>query len=212
MEYPDPANSYFVSLNTRSPRLQRRDIRQALNYAINRDGIVALFNGQALPLGMPVPRGSEVAGDGAAVSYDFEPEKAKRLLAQSGVALPLTVKFLAPSSGPGFGLATSVVALMQQDLQRVGIDLQASFVEFATMMSTVSGGYKDDIDGVLNGWDHGCRQRLLGLSECSARPSSRLTVSTAAGIAMPTSTRYSRRPGPNPTTQHAYDSIARLPI
>jgi ABC-type transport system substrate-binding protein len=55
IQYPEPANQYFVRLNTRAQYTDNKLFRQALNYAVNRDNLAALLNGQVTPLGGPVP-------------------------------------------------------------------------------------------------------------------------------------------------------------
>jgi peptide/nickel transport system substrate-binding protein len=119
VQFPDPANAYFVSLNCRSAVAGRGEVRQAMNYAINREAIAALFGGLARPLGHPVPRGSEVTSNAPTNVYSYQPDKAKALLKAAGVSLPMPFRLKVPSSGPGFGLSSSTVALLQQDLATV---------------------------------------------------------------------------------------------
>jgi ABC-type transport system substrate-binding protein len=155
VQYPEPANVYFVRLNVKAEYTDNPLFRQALNYAVNRDNLSALLNGQATPAVGPVPSGNELPADGTSFSYSYDPEKAKELLAQAGVGGPVTIKLYSPNSGPGFGQAAEVMALLQQDLQEVGITLEAQFLEFATLVSTEGPGYKDNVQGSFNGWTTG---------------------------------------------------------
>jgi ABC-type transport system substrate-binding protein len=154
VQYPEPANQYFVRLNTKAKFTDNKLFRQALNYAVNRDNLSALLNGQVTPLGGPVPSGNELPG-GIGTTYSYDPEKAKALMAEAGLSAPVTIRLLAPNSGPGFGQASEVIALLQQDLGEVGITLEPQFLEFATLVSTEGPGYKDDIQGSFNGWTTG---------------------------------------------------------
>lgn len=153
IQYPSPANQYFVRLNTRAEFTDNALFRQALNYAINRDNISALMGGQVNPLGGPVPDGNELPA-GTASRYTYDPEKAEALLAEAGVENPV-LTILAPNSGPGFGQAAQIVSLIQQDLGEVGIRLEPQFLEFATLVSTEGPGYAEDIQGSFNGWTTG---------------------------------------------------------
>lgn len=154
IQYPEPANQYFVRLNTKAQYTDNKLFRQALNYAVNRDNLSALLNGQVTPLGGPVPSGNELPSN-TGITYTYDPDKAKELLAQAGLSTPVTMKILAPNSGPGFGQAAEVVSLLQQDLGEIGIRLEPQFLEFATLVSTEGPGYKDDVQGSFNGWTTG---------------------------------------------------------
>ena len=154
IQYPEPANQYFVRLNTKAQYTDNKLFRQALNYAVNRDNLAALLNGQITPLGGPVPSGNELPGT-AGATYTYDPAKAKELLAEAGFSTGVTIKLLAPNSGPGFGQASEIITLLQQDLGEVGITLEPQFLEFATLVSTEGPGYKDDIQGSFNGWTTG---------------------------------------------------------
>ncbi|PUA20646.1 ABC transporter substrate-binding protein [Glaciimonas sp. PCH181] len=153
--YPEPANLYFIRLNTRSGITKDMHFRQALNYAINRAGIAAVMDGQASPIFGPVPLGNEISGASSTPRYGYNPAMAKQLLAQAGIKTPVTLKLLSPNSGPGFGLATQIMSLIQQDLKAVGINLQTQYLDFTTLVSLESPGYNDDVNGSFNGWTTG---------------------------------------------------------
>lgn len=154
VQYTDAANFYFIRLNMNAEHTKDVRFRQALNYAVNRDFIAALFGGQAVPRGGPVPTGNEITAlaAGTVKEYNYDPEKAKALLAEIGVKQPVTLKVLAPNNGPGFGLSPQLMALVQQDLAAVGVDLQPQLLEFTTMISTERPGYANDVHGSYNGW------------------------------------------------------------
>ncbi|KPQ02351.1 MAG: peptide/nickel transport system substrate-binding protein [Rhodobacteraceae bacterium HLUCCA12] len=157
IQYTDPANSYFIRLNTRADYTDNPEFRQALNYAVNREAIGALFGGQASPLGSPVPIANEVraGSENYVTEYAYDLEKAQELLSQSGVSLPVTLNILSPNSGPGFGLATQLMTLVQQDLSNIGVDLQVQYMEFSALLSATRAGLADDVHGDYNGWTTG---------------------------------------------------------
>ncbi|MDN2565079.1 ABC transporter substrate-binding protein [Aquibium sp. A9E412] len=157
VQYPDPANAYFIRLNTQVAPTDDKTFRQALNYAVNREAIAALFGGQAAPAASPVPRGNEIAEEAgeAIAGYSYDPEKAKALIAEAGIDTPVTLNILSPNSGPGFGLATQLITLVQQDLKAVGVQIDPEYLEFSTLLSTERGGYPDAYHGSYNGWTTG---------------------------------------------------------
>jgi ABC-type transport system substrate-binding protein len=77
-------------------------VRQALNYCIDRDGLVTLLNGTAEPsVGWLKPKD---AGFGKPANrYGFDPAKGKALLAEAGytAAKPLSFKVMISTSGSG---------------------------------------------------------------------------------------------------------------
>jgi peptide/nickel transport system substrate-binding protein len=87
--YPSQVHPYirnnvtFFTLNIRKPPLNDVRVRQALNYATDRNALVKIFGGQGTPTENIVPPGL----GGAYVKHNFYPydlAKAKTLVAQSG--------------------------------------------------------------------------------------------------------------------------------
>lgn len=87
----------FVSINTRDtkqPLLQNQTVRQALNYAINRDAIIKnVTYGTTSKMNAPMAPG--VFGYCPTGNYPYNPAKAKRMLQQAG-ASNLTLTFRSP--------------------------------------------------------------------------------------------------------------------
>jgi peptide/nickel transport system substrate-binding protein len=50
-----PANTYYFFVNTRTPPFDKLEVRQAVNYAIDRDALVRLFGGLANPTEQVLP-------------------------------------------------------------------------------------------------------------------------------------------------------------
>jgi peptide/nickel transport system substrate-binding protein len=87
--YPSQVHPYtrnnvtFFTLNTRKPPLNNVRVRQALNYAVDRNALVKIFGGQGTPTENIVPPGL----GSAYVKHSFYPynlAKAKALVAASG--------------------------------------------------------------------------------------------------------------------------------
>lgn len=170
--YPEPPNAYYIRLNAKAEFTSDVRFRQALNYAVNRDLVAALFGGQAAPATTAVPFGNEIAdaAEGKIEGYSYDPDRAKALIAETGFETPIQLDILAPNSGAGFGLATQLVTLVQQDFKAVGVELNPQYLEFATLVSTERAGYADDINGSYNGWATGADsaywlERMFGGSQ-----------------------------------------------
>lgn len=157
VQYPEPANQYFLRLNTRTAPTDNALVRRALNHAVDREAIATLTAGQVAPSHGPLPRGNEAyrqdrAADGR---YAHDPALAKRLIAKSGVPTPVRLRLLAPDSGPGFSQATEIMSLIQQDLKAVGVKLDVQYMEFASLVAEEGAGYKKGVHGSFNGWTTG---------------------------------------------------------
>ncbi len=125
-------------------------VRLAMNHAINRDGIIKkIFNGYARANASPVSMVSY--GYAPQEPYDYDPAKAKALLAQAGwkdtngdgvldkngVALSLEIVFPAKHYGQGFDEMTPAVAEMLKD---IGMQVTIKPVDFGTLLQIVRKG------------------------------------------------------------------------
>src|SRR5688500_9694043 len=79
-----PANTYYYFMNTRVPPFDKLEVRQAVNYAVNRDAVVRLYGGLAAEtenvLPPTYPQYEKIS------MYPNDLEKAKQLVQQSGYA------------------------------------------------------------------------------------------------------------------------------
>ncbi|MFD7548918.1 ABC transporter substrate-binding protein [Streptomyces sp. NPDC059578] len=161
VQYPEPANQYFLRLNTKIAPTDNTTFRQALNHAVDRAAIATLTGGQVSPSTGPLPRGNEAYTDdrtraaGGNAAYAHDPDRARQLLRESGVKTPVRLKLLAPDSGPGFSQATEIMSLVQQDLKAVGVQLDLQYMEFASLVAVEGKGYDDRTHGSFNGWTTG---------------------------------------------------------
>ena len=120
------SNPYFV-FNTISPNnksaLGKLKVRQALEYAINRDNIVQVLGGKVLnkPLTRVIPDSLPAGRSGSFDLYKYDPAKAKQLLADAGYPNGIKVKLLYRNSSEG---STKSFQTAKQDLSKAGIDVQ----------------------------------------------------------------------------------------
>jgi peptide/nickel transport system substrate-binding protein len=117
-------NPYIV-FNTVSPNnnsaLGDVKVRQALEYAIDRDALIQSLGGPQVnpPLTHVLPPGI-VGSENQDTGYTFDPDKAKQLLADAGYANGMTLKVLYRSASEG---STKIFATLQQELKDVGINV-----------------------------------------------------------------------------------------
>src|SRR6202011_4069134 len=112
-------------------------VRQALNYCIDRSGLVTLLNGTAEPsVGWLKPKD---AGFGnPANRYGFDPAKGKALLAQAGytAAKPLSFKVMISASGSGQMLPLPMNEYLQDNLkQACGVNVELDTVDWNVLFT-----------------------------------------------------------------------------
>ena len=147
----EPFNILYLGMNQANPDLADLRVRQAIAHAINKEALVA----QTLPEGTEVATNfvpPSVAGWNPDVTtYDYDPEKAKALLAEAGKS-DLTIDFNYPTnvSRPYMPTPEQVFTAVSADLEAVGITVNA-------VPDPWNPEYLDKIQG---GADHGLH--LLG--------------------------------------------------
>ncbi|MFI7166284.1 ABC transporter substrate-binding protein [Rhodococcus erythropolis] len=114
-------------VNTSHPPLDNVAVRQALNYAIDRDSIAEdLFGGKCKATEQPFPTGAGYV-DSVSTNYSFDPLKAKQMLADAGVqSLELNAIFRA-----GGGTSQALAPAIQAQFAEVGVTLNTTSVTAA---------------------------------------------------------------------------------
>jgi len=134
----------YLGFNMRDPVLSDRRVRHAIGYATNRDAIVKyLRRDLAHPAtGLIPPQAWAYQPD--IFTFTYDPEKAKQLLDQAGYRdpdgdgpLPRLRLSLKISTNEEVRLQSTVI---QQDLRRIGVDLDVRSYEFATVFADILKG------------------------------------------------------------------------
>lgn len=119
---PPGFNFYAFLLNVNEPPFDDVRVRQALNYAIDRDKIIqTAFHGEAIPVVEPYAPTSWAYAEDLADYYSYDPEKAKALLAEAGYPDGFeTTMLIRGASGPYLDMAQ----VYQQDLAEIGVEVE----------------------------------------------------------------------------------------
>lgn len=141
-QYPGTNYSY-VAFNFDDPILARREVRQALAYATNREEIIRyLYRGQARLADGPLPPNSW-AYEPAIARYAFDPQKAEQLLdsagyprqaEKGGMRIGLTLKTSTEETTRLLG------AVLKEQWRTVGVDLYLQSMEPATLGAEINRG------------------------------------------------------------------------
>ena len=125
---------YMFKVTDGSPFKDVR-VRQALNYAIDRDAIVKFLNGTAKPAYGLYPPGNPYFGT-PELRYGYDPAKAKALLKEAGYGPghPVEAKIMISTAGSGQMLPEPMNEIIQQEVKPIGFDLHFDVVEWGTML------------------------------------------------------------------------------
>jgi peptide/nickel transport system substrate-binding protein len=113
---------YAFLLNINEPPFDNQLVRQAMNYAIDREKIAqTAFHGEVITFVEPYPETSWAYSEELADYYTYDPEKAKELLAEAGYPDGFeTAMLIRDTSGPYLDMAQ----VYQQDLAAIGVDVE----------------------------------------------------------------------------------------
>ncbi|MBI3517595.1 MAG: ABC transporter substrate-binding protein [Proteobacteria bacterium] len=138
---PYPHTWPYVLRMTEGSPFQDKRVRQALNYALDREGIVKLIAGTARPAGGLYAPESPIFGN-PTERYTYNPEKAKALLKEAGFGpdKPVKAKIMISTSGSGQMLPLPMNETIQQQVKPLGFDLEFDVVEWGAMLVAVRGG------------------------------------------------------------------------
>jgi glutathione transport system substrate-binding protein len=115
----------YLSMNTQQKPFDNPKVRQAINYAINKDAVVKVaFGGYATPADAIVPEGVEYSDKIGVWPYDVA--KAKQLLTEAGYPNGFETELW---SAYNHTIAQKVTQVLQQQLQQVGIKTKITLLE-----------------------------------------------------------------------------------
>jgi peptide/nickel transport system substrate-binding protein len=123
----DPSGQYWVVVanTTAGPTADKR-VRQAINYAIDRQRFVAsVLNGVGPPESLPWPPFSPAYDQARSQRYTFDLDKARSLLAEAG-ATGASFDFLYNAAVSEIG---NFAQMLQADLARIGVTMNLKGVE-----------------------------------------------------------------------------------
>jgi peptide/nickel transport system substrate-binding protein len=155
---------YLTFNGVRGPFTDAR-IRLAVAHAINREEIVkSVFFGRGRPLeGLPIVPDSPFYDDKLAHGWNYDPAKAKQLLAEAGKPDGFSCTLLSTAQ---YGMHKDTAVLMQQHLAAVGIQVQLALPDWATRVALGNRGqYEFSVNGTTS--DGNDPDGLAGLLDSS---------------------------------------------
>ncbi|WOV83551.1 ABC transporter substrate-binding protein [Sporosarcina jeotgali] len=154
-------NVGYLGLTVTRPPFDKKEVRQAMNYAIDKQTIIdSFFEGRAESAKNPMP--SSISGYNDEIEeYAYDPEKAKELLKAAGLEDGFEMELWAmPVPRPYMPDGTKVAEVIQSNLADVGIKAKIVSYEWATYLDKAS---KGEADAFMLGWtgDNGDADNFL---------------------------------------------------
>ncbi len=134
VEVPTSAFSY-VCMNTEKAPFDNVLMRQAVNYAINRDNLVAVcFDGEA-EVNSNICAKSRAGYSDSQFQYTYDPEKAAELIAEAGIETPYDLGEILIAEK-----YQNMATVLQADLAAVGLNCTIVPLEFNTYIGDLVSG------------------------------------------------------------------------
>ena len=135
----DSVEIMFLAMNPEFEPWDDKRVRQAVAHAINREAIVrAILQGQASILNGPVGPGQVGYDPNNAMGYEYDPEKAKQLLAEAGYPDGVDIEYQTPVAR--YIADKQVSEALVPMLEEVGFRVDFKTPEWGTLWSNVQKG------------------------------------------------------------------------
>ena len=188
----------YISFNTQQKPFDNPKVREAINYAINKEALVKVaFSGYAIPAEGVLPKG--VDGAVKLGPWPYNPAKAKELLKEAGY--PNGFESILWSAY-NYTTAQKVIQFVQQQLGQVGIKVQVQALEAGQRVERVESAQDPATAPVRMyyvGWSSSTGEADWRCARCWRRSRSRRSSSTRPTTRTRTSTPASRRRWSRPT-------------
>jgi peptide/nickel transport system substrate-binding protein len=129
----------YIGFNGKAPPFDDHRVRQAVAFAVKRDDIVkSVFFGRGGVLGgLPIAKGTDFYDEGLANHWTYDPDRARRLLAEAGLGGGFNCTLLSSSQ---FSMYQGSAEIVQQNLAEVGVNVQLRLTDWPTFVQLASRG------------------------------------------------------------------------
>jgi peptide/nickel transport system substrate-binding protein len=120
MPHPNPGADLEMGYNASAAPFDNKLMRQAFNYATNRQRLVDLYQGTTEAIALPWSKNSPAYDPLKNQTYAFDLDKGKSLIQQAGVSLPMELEVLIQA---GLPVLESFMQVLQSDLSQIDVKL-----------------------------------------------------------------------------------------
>jgi peptide/nickel transport system substrate-binding protein len=132
---------WFLILNTKEPPFDDVRMRQAVNYAIDKESLVTnVLQGTATVAAGPTPEAFAWAYNEDLEPYPYDPDRARELIAEAGYGDGAETVFYVTEGGSGMLDPVPMGTAIQANLAAVGIDARIETYEWNTFLNQVNPG------------------------------------------------------------------------
>jgi peptide/nickel transport system substrate-binding protein len=125
----------FIILNVTKPPLNDINVRQALNYATDKDAIIkSVFFGQAQVMNAPIPLGTYV--DKESPGYPYDLAKAQALMAQSSVPNGFNLPMIVPNNNQD---RINTAIILKDEWAKIGVNIDIQQLENSAFRAAYHG-------------------------------------------------------------------------
>ncbi len=143
---------WYVMLNMKEGPFADKLVRQAANYAVNKETLVNdVLQGTADVSAGPIPPAFNWAHNESVEPYPYDPDMARQLIEESG-AEDLAVTFYVTEGGSGMLDPVPMGTAIQADLEAVGFDVTIETYEWNTFLAEVNPGLEGKADMAEMAW------------------------------------------------------------
>ncbi|WP_084863606.1 ABC transporter substrate-binding protein [Salibaculum halophilum] len=143
---------WFLILNAKEGPFVDKRVRQAANYAVNKEAIVNdVLEGTAEVAAGPTPPAFAWAHNPDLEPYPYDPDRARELLDEAGVE-DAELTFYVTEGGSGMLDPVAMGTAIQADLEAVGFDVTIETYEWNTFLGEVNPGLEGKADMAEMAW------------------------------------------------------------
>ncbi|MGZ3217428.1 ABC transporter substrate-binding protein [Paracoccus sp. T5] len=125
----------YITLNVGIEPFDQLAVREAVNMAINKDRIIQVINGRAVPANQPLPPSMPGYSEGFD-GFAYDPEGAKAKLAEAGLEDGFTTQLYVMNTDPNPRIAQAI----QQDLAAIGVEVEIRSLAQANVIEAGGAG------------------------------------------------------------------------
>lgn len=125
----------YITVNVNIEPFDQLAVREAVNMAINKDRIIQVINGRAVPANQPLPPSMPGYTEGFE-GFAYDPEGAKAKLAEAGLEDGFTTQLYVMNTDPNPRIAQAI----QQDLRAIGVDVEIRSLAQANVIEAGGAG------------------------------------------------------------------------
>ena len=143
---------WFLILNAKDGPFANKEVRQAVNYAVNKQALVDnVLQGTATVASGPTPPAFNWAYDETLDPYPYDPDKARQMIKDAGFE-GAEVTFLVTEGGSGMLDPIPMGTAIQADLEAVGLKVKIETYEWNTFLGIVNPGLEGKGDMAEMAW------------------------------------------------------------